>query len=563
MARLSRATQAVGRVGGQVRTEAARALGGDMWLGAAAQAAHRSHHHQGSAAEGVATVLYRAATALDRLDAAAVEGQRQREAAMAAAAHRDRLLYQPSLLPLGNRTVDLILATQLTRIAHAEQVADTAAAAALRAAAAHLRGLRLHPGASAVAAAADPATVVTLARLGVLVPVGLSPGEVIGEVRRLLRLGNPVALQAFVVSLPPAARAGLVTGVPDLVGPADGVPPEMRYAANRLVLMRGLTLARRRGDAAQVRRIAGWLRGGRQFLLVDLAGGRLAEVFGDLATATHVAVVVPGILNDVTNFDALAVDAANLQGQAAGLGNDGVAAVAWLGYRTPGLIDAPFDDRAVAAGHRLADLVAGLVLRAGVTTTVIAHSYGSMLAGRSLRAGLRVDAVVVLGSPGMIAGTVAGLDAAPGTRLFAGRAPGDYVSLSENFGRDPSDPRFGATRIATHSAGQAGPAGHTNYFTGQSECTRNLARIITGQYGDVSVIAPSGMERAAGALDSLTSATRISVAVVLADAAGLAHLLPARLHTPAEDAVEAGRRAEHLTERLTDPDLAADAADTR
>ncbi|MDP9241353.1 MAG: alpha/beta hydrolase family protein, partial [Actinomycetota bacterium] len=343
----------------------------------------------------------------------------------------------------------------------------------------------------------------------------------------------------------------------------DGVPPPMRYAANRLLLTRALDAARQAGDGAVAGRIAGWLTAGRQFLLVDLAGGRVAEVFGHLATATHVAVVVPGACNDLSTFDALAADAGNLQAQADILTPGSVATIAWLGYRTPGLLDAPFDDKALAATRRLPDLVAGLVLQAGVTTTVVAHSYGSMVAGRALRDGLRVDAVVALGSPGMTTSTAAGLHAAPGTRIYAARAPGDYVSLSENFGRDPSDPRFGATRFATHSPGEDGPVGHTGYFAGDSECTRNLARIVTGQYDNVTVIAPSPVEQAIGAVDALTSATRVTTAMALAEAEACAHLLPGPARAPSESAVEAARRLEHLNRRLADPDLIVDAVDAR
>lgn len=558
--RLGGAAQAVGRTGASVRAEAARALGGDAWLGTAARAAHRAHHRQATAAEQVAAALQRAAAALARLGGAVAGARRARSAAEAEAAEPWHQFYRPSS-SLG--ADDLVLVQQLARVDAAEQAALAAAAAALRSVAADLRRLRLHPGRSPLAASVDPAQAVTLGRLGLLTGPSLTPGEVAAELRRLVRLGDPVAIQAFTLSLSSAARQALVRGLPGLVGATDGVPPAMRYAANRRLLTRALDAARQAGDAAVAKRIAGWLTAGRQFLLVDLARGRVAEVFGNLATAGHVAVVVPGICNDLSTFDALAADAANLQAQADRLTPGDAATIAWLGYRTPGLLDAPFDDSAVAATHRLADLVAGLVLRSGVTTTLVAHSYGSMLAGRALRDGLVVDAVVALGSPGMTTSTAAGLHAAPGTRIYAGRAPGDYVSLSENFGRDPSDPRFGATRIATHSPGEDGPIGHTGYFAGDSECTRNLARIVTGRYDRVTVIAPSPVEQGVGAFDTLTSVARISMAMALADAEALAHLLPGPARTPAETAVEAARRVEHLNERLADPDLIVDALDPR
>jgi hypothetical protein len=565
-ARLRGAAQAVGREGALVRAEAAGALGGDSWLGPAAQAAHRAHARRATAAERVAATLQRAATALDRLGAAIAEARRGRARVLEQATGLGWRLQAGRLVPatLGDPPVfGTDLPGRWAGIGAAQHEADAAAAAALRAVAADLHRMRLPPGTAALAPAVDPAQALTLARLGLLTVGVMSPGEAITELRRLLRLGDPVPIQAFLLCLPASARQALVAGFPDVVGAADGVPPAMRYAANRLLLIGALAAARHGGDAAATRRIAGWLRPGRQFLLVDLAGGRVVEVFGDLGTAAHVAVLVPGIRNDPATFDSLAADARNLKRQADRLGAGDVATIAWLGYRTPGLLDAPFDDRAVAASHRLAGLVGGLLLRAGVTTTVVAHSYGSLLVGRELRAGLRVDAVVALGSPGMTAKTAGGLHATPGTRLYAGRAPGDYVSLSENFGRDPSDPRFGAVRIATRTPGGPGPVGHTGYFTGQSECTRNLARIITGQYTAVTVLPPSPAERVVEALDPVPSVADTTSSALLAGADGLARLLPGPVQPLAESGVEAARRLEHLNRRLADPDLLVDTLDTR
>ncbi len=564
--RLSGAARAIGGTGVQVRAEAARALGADSWLGAAAQAAARAHHRQATDAERVAAALQHSARALDTLTAAATHAGRQRSQVLHLVTRYGWRLDPGGLHPARLGQVPVFgtdLPGRWDGIGRAEQAADAAAALALRAVAAGLRRLRLRPGAIALAGTVAPAQAVTLARLGVLAMADVPPAVAAAELRRLLQQGDPVAIRAHLLGLPTTSRGALVAGYPGLVGPADGVPPEMRYAANRLLLNRALGTARRAGDAALAGRITGWLRAGRQILLFDLAGGRIAEVFGDLATATHVAVVVPGMLNDLTNFDALAGEARNLHRQADHLAPGAVATVAWLGYRTPGWLDAPFDDKAVAATRRLADLVGGLVLRSGVTTTVVAHSYGSMLAGRALRAGLRVDAVVALGSPGMTTATVAGLHASPGTRIYAARAPGDPVSWSENFGRDPSDPRFGAVRIATHSRGSTGPVWHTSYLTGQSECTRNLARIVTGQYAAVTALPASRGEHLTGPMDALRSVGDLSATGSLALGGAVAHLLPGPVRAPAEDAVEAAQRFQHLGQRLTDPDLPADALDTR
>src|SRR5438270_5925012 len=74
-----------------------------------------------------------------------------------------------------------------------------------------------------------------------------------------------------------------------------------------------------------------------QFLFFDPRGdGRVAEVVGDLQHADRVSVIVPGMDNDLDNFEKLASDARRLQDQATGQpGGHNVAAIAWLGYDTP------------------------------------------------------------------------------------------------------------------------------------------------------------------------------------------------------------------------------------
>ncbi|MGB9378662.1 MAG: alpha/beta hydrolase, partial [Mycobacteriales bacterium] len=397
---------------------------------------------------------------------------------------------------------------------------------------------------------------------GGVLPAAAGPvpvGAATADLRALLRGGSPAAVRAYVDGLPADVVHALVQACPALLGAADGVPAPVRYTANRVVISRALARARSDGDSSLARRLDEWMRPGRQFLLVDLAGGRVAEVFGDLATAAHVAVVVPGILNDPGNFDTdLSSDARHLHRQTCRSAPGQVATIAWLGYRTPTVITSPFDDAAAVAAGDLRDLVVGLLLRSGVTTTVVAHSYGSLVAARALQLGLRVDAVVVLGSPGLGARTATGLEVPAGTRLYAARAPGDVVALSENFGRDPTDPRFGIPRITTGDPRAGGPAGHGDYLRGESECLRNLARIVSGDYAEVTTVRPGRLERAV-ALPSQVSdvAGAGSVAVHVAER-GMAARLPAPLRRPAEDIVEAQERADHLIRRMRDPDLYVD-----
>src|SRR4051794_9929786 len=214
-------------------------------------------------------------------------------------------------------------------------------------------------------------------------------------------------------------------------------------------------------------------------LYLDPAGdGRIIEVYGDLHTATKVAVVVPGVESTLANeARGLRQSAKHLYDEARTMGDeddDDVAVVAWLGYDTPDLLGAPFDASAHAAARDLAAFVRSLALAGDVTTTVVAHSYGSLVAGLALRdCGLVVDNVVVLGSPGMDVNRASDLHLGA-IELYALRAPFDVVGWSEHFGRDPADPRFGAVRLATGSGDHA-PSGHSSYFDTGSVSLHNVA----------------------------------------------------------------------------------------
>lgn len=565
--RLRGAAVAVGAAGSGVRNEAAVALGGDAWLGSAARAAHHARSRSATVTDQVSALLRRAATAMDTLGTAVTAAGRARSQVLADAARFGWRIQGESLVPAEFGSMPLLggwLPGRLAAVRAQEHAVDAAAAAALRAVTAELIRLR-HTTGQPVGSLVDPAQAMLLHRLGVL-PTRQETAPAVQQaaagLRTLLRGGDPVAVRAYVESLPDGIRHGLVDAYAQLIGSGDGIPPAMRYAANRLVIAHAHTNARRRGQTAMAARLALWLRPGRQFLLVDLAGRRVAEVLGNLDTAAHVAVLVPGMLNGLANFDTrLAANTRHLHAQVSRAAPGQVATIAWLGYRTPDVATAPFDNDARAAAGRLRDLVAGLVLRAGVTTTVVAHSYGSLVAGRALREGLRVNAMAALGSPGMGTRTAGELRAPAGTRLFAARAPGDPVAWSENFGRDPADPRFGIPRIATGDPRDGGPTGHTSYLRGDSECLRNLSRIVTGDYDQVTVVAPSRLEQLAAVASSVDEAAGAGQAGLRATQQALASLLPASLERRADDLVEAQERADTLARRLRDPDLYAQVAD--
>ncbi len=498
---------AVADSGVGVRTAMAAAVDGAAWLGAAAGSATTAAAARTADHARYAIAVQAAATSLGSLAAAVEEAP-----------------------------ADPVVAAALV------DGADALAAGRLRAAAEALRSLATASDAELAGGLVGAADARVLAALGLVDRSGLSLPRVVADLRSLAAAGDPVAVRAYLDSLSADQRNRLAHEDAPLVGSLEGAPPTMRYAANRVLLEQALATAiagHQVGRAAHLRELLADPR--RQFLLVDTRGdGRVEEVFGDLGAARHVTVFVPGITHTLDDFDdpGSTRDAArNLQRQAARLGRGAVATIAWLGYDTPGWGDSPLRAKALPAARALRCTVNGLLLRPGVTTTVVAHSYGSLVAGQALREGLQVSAVAVLGSPGMGAATVTGLHAAAGTRVFAARAPQDLVGLSENFGTDPADARFGATRIAT-GAGPGAPVGHSHYVTEDSESSRNLARISVGDYGAVTTQHDSPAQRL----------TRLpSTALDRAER-------PIERHLP-----EPARRLVHLHDRLLDPDLYADA----
>lgn len=264
------------------------------------------------------------------------------------------------------------------------------------------------------------------------------------------------------------------------------------------------------------RRNAGGTRfGAPDRRLLTLDGDRVIEVVGDLATARHVAVIVPGADTDRGTFDArgpaspagaahaLYRSARRLQPDAS------LAVIGWLGYRTPRLLSTEVltteraDEGARELRRWLAELTAALAARprsaapVPAHVSVLCHSYGSVVctraaggppsraAGGAGERGTDVGEMVLFGSPGAVVSSVRALGTT--ARIWAGRAAGDWTSavpgirfLGVGFGPDPTDPEFGARRFA------AGDLGHSGYFTPGGTALHNLTRIVLGRHSEVT-----------------------------------------------------------------------------
>jgi hypothetical protein len=257
-----------------------------------------------------------------------------------------------------------------------------------------------------------------------------------------------------------------------------------RYHADARAIAIDARAARQAGNP----QLAGALGelGAHQVLFFDPRGPGLAGVvFGNLATASRVAILVPGSDTTLSTFfsrgtaspggggAALAAQARQLQPGAR------LAVIAWLGYQAPATVSTAVltSGDAGAGAAALRPLVIALA-RHGDQVALLCHSYGSVVCGLAA-ANLPVTDIAVFGSPGMDASSAASLDTK--ARVWAGRGSGDWIGFVPHvrlfglgFGADPVSPGFGA-RIF-----DAGSGGHSDYLVRGSVPLRNLAEIALG-----------------------------------------------------------------------------------
>lgn len=232
------------------------------------------------------------------------------------------------------------------------------------------------------------------------------------------------------------------------------------------------------------------LEDGRQIIQFDPSGeGRVVEVFGDLATARNVAVVVGGMGSSVDNFDSkTGARASNLFRYVAGLGAE-VAVVAWNGYDAPDELGAgplawtevvatTAADRGIGELNLLLD---ELALPEAVHLTLLGHSYGSLVVAGVAASRADVDDIVVMGSPGVAGSDPRRLNG--GVRMWTMAAPSDPIDDLGWFGGDPNDPGTGWTPVDV-----AGDSGHGSYLTDGSRSLDQAALVVMGRGDEVDVI---------------------------------------------------------------------------
>jgi hypothetical protein len=326
------------------------------------------------------------------------------------------------------------------------------------------------------------------------------------------RLPNPAAgsnvIAHFLAGLTPVQRERLAIRYPLVVGNLNGAPVSLRYEANHrsLVAARAAETKRAhsslltedgRQQATQlVSTYESLLSGKRQILTFDPTGrGRIAEVLGNLDTASRVAIVVPGVDTDVLHFERasqpyqapLGMAQALYTSERAAAPSAHTAVIAWADYTTPSGVglDASTGELAGQGAARLKALVSALPGHSSVS--LFCHSYGSVLCGVAapgLTVG-KVTDIAVFGSPGMRVKNAAGLHTR--ARIWAARDSTDWIGdvphleiAGLGHGADPVSKAFGA-RVVT----SAGAEGHAGYFAAGTGSLANFTRIALGHYTSV------------------------------------------------------------------------------
>ncbi|MGW6740288.1 alpha/beta hydrolase [Streptomyces sp. NPDC055025] len=284
----------------------------------------------------------------------------------------------------------------------------------------------------------------------------------------------PVPAAAQLAPLPAGASAPAV-----LAAALDA-----RYAANRVGIRAAERMAAGHGDRRRAAALHTMADAGRHFLSFDgRDGGRTAEVFGDLADAERIAVLVPGSDTGLDRYERFRAGALALRRKLGG----GAAVIAWLGYKTPGTVspEALTPGRAHDAAPRLRDFLGELsVAKPAARTTLLCHSYGSVVCALAAPAA-RTAGIVLYGSPGTGADSVGDLHTT--ATVWAGRGAHDWIAgipharlqlpfATLGFGPDPVSKAFGAHIF------DAGAGGHSDYLKPGSVSLRNLALIVSGRH---------------------------------------------------------------------------------
>jgi hypothetical protein len=329
--------------------------------------------------------------------------------------------------------------------------------------------------------------------------------------------GEQIARQ--IAAMTPEQRAQLVDEAPSIVGNTDGLPWDMRAAANRVNIAEAIANetgtdpnAKRRiafyqGLLGDVDAPAGDAAVDRRILAFDPARSTLIELDGDLDAAKSVAVLVPGMN---TTLEGSAANTATAMRFVSATHGE-VAAITYLGGPFPAadnlvaaLAEAADPRFALNMAPRLAAFSVDVDRTVDATgrqvpVTYIGHSYGGAILGTAEALGLTADRTLYVAA----AGAGFGVDDPgdwhnrnPDVLRFSMTAPGDPIQLVQGLpggphGADP-DEMPGVIRLATghYDDGRpmAGPRAHTAVIDcPASDSWRTILAVITGDREHIQV----------------------------------------------------------------------------
>ncbi|MEV3904686.1 alpha/beta hydrolase [Mycobacterium sp. NPDC050551] len=318
-------------------------------------------------------------------------------------------------------------------------------------------------------------------------------------------------IAAQIAAMTPGQRRTLVDEFPQQVGNTDGIPWDMRIAANRINIAQAV-VAEDGADPASRRRIElyrGLLaeiddpartgaRVDRQILAFDPARASLVELTGSLATARSVAVLVPGLNTTVEGSAGTTQTARRFVSATRG----DVAMITYLGGPFPrgnpltGLVAAADPRYALDMAPRLVsfshdvDRVVDATGRS-VPVTYVGHSYGGSIVGTAEALGLTGDRILYVAAAGAGVGVEhpdEWHNRNPDVLRFSMTAPGDPIEAVQGIpggphGADP-DEMPGVIRLdaGRYDDGRpmAGPAAHSDVLNWPSDAWRNVLAVITG-----------------------------------------------------------------------------------
>lgn len=355
----------------------------------------------------------------------------------------------------------------------------------------------------------DEALAIPVLRPPETVPAGAWP----------VRAGDVVAgwpamsqdrIAAQIAAMTADQRERLVEEFPHEVGNTDGLPWEMRVAANRINIAQAILDERDPARAAFYQRLLAeiddptrtGLRIDRQILAFDPARASFIELNGNLTTAEAVAVLVPGMN---TTIEGSAANTSTARRFVAATRGD-VAVITYLGGPFPhgnvvtGVLDAADPRYALDMAPRLAAFsedvnrtVDAAARGQGrfVPITYIGHSYGGSILGTAEAMGLTGDRMLYVAAAGAGVGVGDPGDwhnRNPDVQRFSMTAPGDLIQAVQGVpggphGADP-DEMPGVIRLPTghYDDGRlmAGPRSHTDVLNWPSDAWRNILGVITG-----------------------------------------------------------------------------------